>query len=172
MQETSENLSSAQQPEPATDDYRATLRRAVLDETTFVRLTMQGKVRGPSVPWNKIVVRPVLVRQQRHLQISYFDTKQDTTKNFLGRMAETRLDEVLAIPFSAIRLETTEDTVNLQITKKGKVIVHRERCAAPPELTMDHNRTKALPLPAGTPDSYLRMLDIMNEHGQVRPNMQ
>jgi SAM-dependent methyltransferase len=152
--------------------YQEQLVAAVLDETRFVRLTMKGVVRGPAVPWIKIVVRPVLVKNKHHIQISRFDARQDTTKNYQGDDAMEAVREVVAIPFSAIRLETTDEDTEIQITKKGKVFVQRrktegERTA--PDLR--HNRTKNIPLPADKPDAFLQAIGVMNEHGQVKPAM-
>src|ERR1700730_9100154 len=81
-------------------DYRETLKQLVLDEDTFLRMTLKGAVRGQEVPWRRVVVRPVLIKNARHLQFSYFDAKQDFTKNYRDNEAIEKLDEVLAVPFS------------------------------------------------------------------------
>jgi SAM-dependent methyltransferase len=157
------------------ENYKALITAAVLDEESFVRLTLKGIVRGPAVQWQKIVVRPVEVRGRRMLQFAYFDAKQDTTKNYYGPEAEARLAEVLAIPFSAIVAQTTAEDLQIQLTKKGKALVHRHRHApelapAPPDLA--HNRAKAVPLPPDRPDAFLEAVGIMGADGQIRPYMQ
>jgi SAM-dependent methyltransferase len=157
------------------EDYKELITQAVLDERTFVRLTMKGIVREAAVPWQKIVVRPVEVRGRRQLQFSYFDAKQDTSKNYYGQEALAKLDQALAIPFSAIVAQTTAEDIQIQLTKKGKAIVHRHRHApdsAAPLPEMAHNRSKALPMPADRPDAFLQAIGIMNGQGQVRPQMQ
>ncbi len=152
-------------------DYQDLLVAAIGDEEHFVRLTMKGIVRGASVPWVKIVVRPVRIKNKHHVQISHFDERKDTTKNYYGDQIATALREVVAIPFSAIHLETTQEDIQIQITKKGKVFVQRKTNAqqAAPDLT--HNRSKATPLPADKPDAFLQTLGIMNEAGEVKPAM-
>jgi SAM-dependent methyltransferase len=157
-----------------TQDYRQLIAQAVLDADDFVRLTMKGIVRGPAAPWQKIVIRPIELRDRRQLQFSYFDAKQDISKNYYGAEARARLDEALAIPYSAIVLQTASEDIQIQLTKKGKAIVHRHRRAdaAAPAPELAHNHAKALPIPADRPDAFLQAIGIMNEHGQVRPNMQ
>lgn len=155
------------------DSYIDILRNAVLDEENFIKLTMRGKVRGPSVPWRQIVIRPVLVKQQRHLQFSLFDATQDTTKNYRGSEAQAKLEEIITIPFSSINLQTRTEHLHIQLTKKGKAILHHE--APIVELQqpqLEHNHAKAVPLPSGKPDRYLELLGIMNTEGQIRPHMQ
>jgi hypothetical protein len=71
----------------ADKDHFSTVRDAALDEQTFLRLTATGKLRGADAPLVKVVVRPVLVQGRRRLQFSYFDRKQDITKNFTGPQA-------------------------------------------------------------------------------------
>jgi len=158
-----------------TQDYQQLLTQAVLDQDDFVRLTMKGIVRGPAAPWHKIVIRPIELRGRRQLQFSYFDAKHDISKNYYGPEARARLADALDIPYSSIVLQTTGEDVQIQLTKKGKTIVHRHRHADPavaPAPDLAHNHAKALPIPADRPDAFLQAIGIMNEHGQVRPNMQ
>src|SRR5215211_7758561 len=105
--------------ETMTENYKALVTEKVLDEETFVRLTMKGIVRGAVVPWQKIVIRPVEARGKRQLQFSYFDSRQDTSKNYYGAEAIAKLDEALAIPFSSIVVQTTAEDLQIQLTKKG-----------------------------------------------------
>jgi len=157
--------------EDITDNYKALVTEKVLDEDTFVRLTMKGIVRGPAVPWQRIVVRPVEVQGRRQLQFSYFDAKHDISKNSYGAEAVARLAELVAIPFSSIVVQTTTEDLQIQITKKGKALLHRHTAEqATPNLL--HNRAKALPLPADQPDAFLQAIGIMNGQGQVKPQMQ
>ncbi len=154
-------------------DYRQTIKDLVANETTFVRLTLEGKVRGLDAPYRKIVVRPVLIKNRRFLQFSYFTVKQDITKNYAGAEALEKLDEALTIPYSTIRVQTTDDDLTVQITKKGQPIFHHNAPAQhvqQPDLT--HDTSKDLPLPAGKPDAYLETIGIMNSRGEVKPSMQ
>ena len=155
------------------EDYRETVKRLALDPATFIQLTMKGKVRGGvETPWRMIAVRQVMVKGRRHLQFSYYDAKQHVVKNALGEEAEARLDEALAIPFSSVVVQTTEQTLRVQLTKKGHAILHRDRAAPdapPPDLT--HDRRKQLPLPDGKPDPFLQAIGIMDAQGRVRPRM-
>src|SRR5215216_2726827 len=132
-----------------THDYQQLITQTVLDDHTFVRLTLKGIVRGPAAPWQKITVRPIELRGRRQLQFSYFDAKQDVSKNYYGPEARARLDEALAIPYSSIVLQTTAEDVQIQLTKKGKAIIHRHQhaaAAAPAMPSLAHDHAKALPL--------------------------
>src|SRR5712691_9542413 len=151
--------------------YKETIKHLVLDEDTFLRMTLKGAVRGHEVPWRRVVVRPVLIKNARHLQFSYFDAKQDITKNYRDNEAIERLHEVLAVPFSSISVQSTLEDVHVQVTKEGKAIFSRTK----PDkdvVGLRHDARKDLPLPAERPDAFLQALGIMNQQGKVLPSMQ
>ena len=152
-----------------TDQYKEQIRNMVLDAQTFVRLTMKGPLRDS--PWRQVIVRPVLIKNQHYLQCSYFNQKQDITKNYRGSEAGEKLDEILALPFNSISVQSTTEDLRVQITGRGKVILQRT-AKAHPQPDLAHDLSKNLVLPAGKPDSFLRATGIMDEEGRVRPSMQ
>lgn len=154
-----------------TQDYKQQIKDAVLHESSFVRLTAKGPVRGGPALWRRVVVRPIEIKSGRHLQFSYFDERQDTTKNFRGDEATERLDELLAIAWATLAVETTGDTFQVQLTKKGRPIVHRSRGEKAATIELRHDARKDLPLPAERPDQFLIGLGIMNPQGTVNPSM-
>ena len=154
-------------------DYRETIKQRVLNEATFVRLEMKGSADGRAIPWRKIIVRPVLIKEARHLQFSYFDAKKDITKNYRGDEATRKLDEALALLFSTFDLGSTDEDLLVQLNKKGKARMRRTQVSGKeraPDLA--HDAPKSLSLPAGKPDPFLRKLGIMNDEGKVYPAMQ
>lgn len=145
----------------------------VLDEESFVRLTMKGQPRNTTNPWRQIIVRPVLIKNERHLQFSYFNQKQGITKNYRAAESSQKLDEILALPFNNISLQSTSENVRVQITNKGKTILHHEKTdTTPREPDLAHDLKKRLLLPANKPDSFLQATGIMDEQGRIRPGMQ
>lgn len=155
------------------DDYRAAVRQAVLDEATFLRLTASGKARGADVPWIKVVVRPVMVRGLRRVQFSYFDDKKDITKNFTGARVGEKLDELLAMGFSQLHVQSTTGDLQVRITKKGRALIRRGKASLRErEPVLAHDRRKPYPIPADGDDSLLQAIGIMGRSGSVRAAMQ
>jgi SAM-dependent methyltransferase len=153
------------------DDYKHLIRNGILDAGTFVRATFRGRQRGQQVPWKKVVVRPVLIKGERCVQFSYFDEKRDITQNYAGAQVPQKLDELLLLPFTSIHLQTTGQDVQIQITKKGRAIVHRQKTPGQGKPSLEHDRRKALLFPADRPDPLLQMLGIMTGEGKVRASM-
>ncbi|NWG15984.1 MAG: SAM-dependent methyltransferase [Chloroflexi bacterium] len=152
------------------EDYREIVKRRVLDEATFVQMTLKGVLRGQAEsPWRMIVVRPVQIKNRRHLQFSRFTDKQDFTQNYPLAEAETPLDEALALPFGSLLVRSIDEDLHVQITKKGRAILHRQArdgAAPPPELA--HDAAKTIPMPADRPDSFLQALGLQTADGRVK----
>ena len=155
------------------DDYKPLVKQNILNADTFVKATFSGRQRGRELAWKQVVARPVLIKDERQLQVSHFDDRQDMTKNFADAQIEDKLDELLSLPFKNITVQTTQQRIHVQITKKGKAIVHQHKEAAPQCVpSLEHNRQKNLLLPADTPDPFLYTTGIMTQDGRVRANMQ
>lgn len=154
------------------DEHKELIRRNILDEGRFVRAVFSGRQRGQVVPWNRVVLRPVLIRGERHVQFSYFTARKDVSKNYTGTEIADRLDELLALPFSSIHVQTTHQSLGIQVSKRGKVILHRHDETAPKTPSLEHDRRKDLLLPAGQADPFLQKLGIMTQTGRIRRGMQ
>jgi SAM-dependent methyltransferase len=117
-------------------------------------------------------MRPIELRGEKYLQVSYFDATKDITKNF--RIAETGpgLNEVLDAGFARIHIARGSEELDIQTTKKGKVLVGRGNVrSASPEPIQSHNRIKDVPLPEGRADHFLEALGVLTRDGRVRPSM-
>lgn len=143
---------------------------------SFRRATFSGATRGARTsPWLRVVLRPLEIRGERHLQFSYFDSHKDITKNYLRKEAQTQVDELIDIVYSGIHLSTDSEEIDIQTTKKGKVLIGRKKLDVS---SLDHssrgeahNRIKELPLPEGRSNRLLEAMGILTSDGRVRPTM-
>lgn len=150
------------------DNYRDIIKQAALDESTFVQLTFKGKI-GGGMPWRLVTVRPVLIKNRRHLQVSSFDAKQDITKNYADAEAIAKLDDLLALPFYSLHLRATDQEISVQITQKGKPILHRStpEHAQPPTLTHDAVKPQTIP----REDPFWAEIGLTTPDGRIRGDM-
>ncbi len=161
-------------PEPAgaTDAYLEPVRQAILDDDGFVEAIFQDARKGEQLPWLRVAVRPVLIRDAHHWQFSYFDATQDVTQNYLRPEAGERLDELLALPFRSIRVTSTDQTLRVQFSKKGRPIVHHEqRRGEPIPVDLAHDRAKPAILTAESAAPFLRAIGVMTDD-RVRADQQ
>lgn len=155
------------------DNYTQFVKNSILNEKTFISAIFSGRQRGQVVPWEKVVVRPVLVKNKRHIQISHFDSKKDITKNYTAAQIAEKLDALLDIPFKNIHVQTSDENFQIQITKKGEAILHRHKAVKQQRTpSLQHDRRKNLLLPVDKPDLFLQTIGIMTKGGQVRADKQ
>lgn len=151
-------------------DYRQLVRERILDNSTFIRAVFSGEQKGATVPWMKAVVRPVELKGQIHLQVSYFDEKKDITKNYLEE-AGARVDELLAFPFRNIFVESRAGNVQVNFTKKGKALVSRSK-PSDVEIDLSHDRQKNKLLTDENAAPFLKAVGIMTRDGRIKADMQ
>ena len=155
------------------DDYKATIKAAVADEGSFVRMTLSRKLKRDETPWVKIVARPVMVKGRRRMQFSFFDPAKDITKNYPLQELDSRLNEVLAIPFGDIHIQATSGDVRVRVDRKGAGFVSRSKSSlAEAAADLSHDRTKKRLVPAEPSDEFLRAIGITDNRGNVRAAMQ
>ena len=154
------------------EDHRTTIRAAVLQEDTFLQLTASGRARGGSPPWQKVAVRPVVVKGVRRLQFAYFNDKKSLTKNYADADAHAEVDSILAAAFGSFHVQATHGDLHVRLSKKGKALISRGKPSrAEPQPNLAHNRTKQHLLPVGKPDTFLWTCGITDRAGNVRPAM-
>lgn len=146
---------------------RAAVFSADLEEATF-----QGGRRGAALPWQRVTIRPVLLRGERYLQFATFDGVQERSQNYQAAEAAARLDELLAAPVKSIRALTPSETLRVQFSKKGRPILHRDRRESRPSIPLDlaHDRAKPLLLAADAP--FLATIGVTTADGRVRADQQ
>src|SRR5215210_4619184 len=95
----------------ANNGYQQIIRDSILDDQNFVNATFSGRQRGRPARWNRVVIRPVLIKDARYLQFSYFDDKKDISKNYIGDEVRHRLDEVLSEAFKNFAILTKNERI-------------------------------------------------------------
>ena len=115
-------------------------------------------------------MRPVELKGQVHWQFSYFDEKKDITKNYLEEAAE-KVDELLALPFRNILVESGAGNVQVNFTKKGKALVSKSKpSVVSTDLSHDRQKNKLLTDENAAP--FLKAVGIMTQDGRIRADMQ
>ncbi len=115
------------------------VRRLLLDPDALVRAVAAGKRRSGVPDWRRVELRPVDLKEGRHLQVVTYDDRQATTTNqAYGDAAAAEVDALLAQPFGNWHVQTTAETVQLRVTKKGLAQLHRS--AATAEQSTGHDR--------------------------------
>ena len=97
-----------------------------------------------------------------------YDETQAFTTNHGPVDAPAAVDDLLATPFASWHVETVTETLQVRVTKKGKVLAHRAPRAGEVEVDRTHDREKARVLPTDVP--LLRRLGITDDQDRVKPS--
>src|ERR1700750_525191 len=101
------------------------VRGVILDDDALVRAVASGRQRGSQPPWRRVELRYVDLKAGRHLQVTAYDDAQAHTRNHpVGDQARAALDDLLDQPVGNWHVETTTETLQLRVTKKGDAVVH------------------------------------------------
>ncbi len=158
-----------------TSAAKESLKACILNQAVFISATFKGKQKGNTPAWQRVSLRPVKLKGVYYVQISFFDGKHDLSKNFAGDDLAAQLDILLAEPFNSVVARAATEKLRLQITKKGKAILHREKVAAnlPPESPdFAHDHAKGLIFPVGRPNPFLQAVGISTADGKIKARMQ
>jgi SAM-dependent methyltransferase len=160
------------------EEYKQLVRQTILDEQasihpSFIRATFTGHKKGTSVPWIKVVLRPVQVRERMYIQFACYDEKKCITKNYHEETLVEHLHELLELPFRNIHVSSVTGDIQVNVTKGGKPLVHYGKADRPVEApALTHNRQKDLLLPSGQPDAFLQAIGFMTQDGQIKADKQ
>lgn len=153
------------------DDALARLRSSLLDDETLVRAVAGGRRRGAQPEWRRVEVRYVDLKAGRRLQVTAYDGTQAHTSNHpTGSAAGEAVDALLAAPFGNWHVDTTTETIQLRVTKKGAALVHTVRRGDEAEVDRGHDRDKARLLPEDDP--VFRALGLSDHRGRMKPSRQ
>jgi hypothetical protein len=153
------------------DDYKALLEQLLLDDPALVRATFSGRPRESTYAFTRVTLRPVLIRERRHVQFTYYDGAKAIVKNYAGSDRDDRVRELLSMSFTNSFVETTDRTVQVNLTRAGRAItkINSVHEASAPHLA--HDRVKKVLLPAQKDDAYLKAVGIMAANGCIKPTM-
>jgi len=159
-------------PEPL-EPALSLVRESVLDPDRLVRAVAAGRRKGQRPAWRRAEFRWVDLRDGRRLQVVTHDETQSFTRNVAAEDAPAAVDALLAEPFGNWHVDTTAESLQLRVTKRGEAQLHRASPArGGPVGRPDraHDRVKARLLDPGDP--LLRELGISDAAGRVKPSRQ
>ncbi|HTY71021.1 MAG TPA: SAM-dependent methyltransferase [Actinomycetes bacterium] len=108
-------------------DALASLRADLVDPDRLVRAVATGRRRGAAPPQDqRLELRPVDIKAGRRLLLTRWDGTQTRTEHVpYGEDAAAAVDAALGQAYGSWHVQTTGETVQLRVTKKGEAQVHR-----------------------------------------------
>jgi hypothetical protein len=105
------------------------------------------------------------------VQVTAYDETQAFTSNHrVGDDARQAVEGLMAEPFTSWAVTTTEGRLSIEVTRRGRPILHRHRLDEAVEAQTSHDRAKDRLLDPAAP--YLSAVGISDAHGRVKPSRQ
>jgi len=130
----------------------------------IARIVLSGRRRNMHVATERINIRPVIIKDLLHFQVSTSDGRTVTSKNYLP--TEIPIDEYIRSGYANILIEGMEKSFSLRITKKDEPLISITSGAGVVDLSHDKKKARLLD-PA---DPFLREVGISDTSGQIKPS--
>ncbi len=139
-----------------------------LNQSTWDKLLLT-KYRGKEQDLQRLVVRPIELKNEVALSFVYRYKDRDITKNFSPDDGIGKIETLLAADFRSAHLLTATEETQLDISKKGKVAIHTRKLAQTTTISSEHNREKKRFVDISRP--YLTALGITDHQQRLIPAM-
>ena len=134
------------------------------DTPNFVRVVLSGRRRNMQTPAERIDLRPVLIKDQLHIQMSSTDGRAMTSKNFAP--GDVDLKELIESGFANILIESTNSSLSIRIAKKGTPLISRSSHVKEQKLGHDKDKKRLL----HPSDPFLIEVGISDSKGSIKPS--
>jgi SAM-dependent methyltransferase len=131
---------------------------------SIVRIVLTGRRRNMQTLTERIDIRPVMIKEALHFQVSTSDGKAVTTKNYLP--TDLPINEYLRAGYSHVLIDTLVESFTLQISKKDEPLINIKAGVNQADLSHDRKKSRLLD-PA---DPFLLEVGITDRHGKVKPS--
>jgi SAM-dependent methyltransferase len=134
------------------------------NSANIARIVLTGRRRNMHTLTSRIDIRPVMIKEVLHFQVSTSDGKAVTTKNYLP--SDLPIAEYLRAGYSHVLIEALHESFSLQISKKDVPLISIKAGATQVDLSHDRKKSRLLD-PA---DPFLLEVGITDVHGKVKPS--
>ena len=128
------------------------------------RVVLSGRRRNMQTTTERIDIRPVMIKEKLHFQVSTSDGRAVTTKNF--QPTELPINEYIRSGYANILIEGIEESFSLRISKKDEPLISIS--AGVGAINLAHDKRKERLLDAADP--FLREVGISDASGQIKPS--
>ncbi len=162
-----QNSHSAQSSPKALETFLGMIRDG-LNQGAIDKLLL-SKYRGKDKGLQRLVVRPITLRNEDALCFVYSFSDRDITKNFGCDEGLKKIAVLLGAEFKSAHLLTATEQTQLDISKKGKVTLHTGKRQKTASISSEHNREKNRYIDINRP--FLTALGVTDQQQQLIPSM-
>lgn len=142
------------------------LLNEVIADKTLLSAVLSSPHQKDNAQKSKMVIRPIMIKNQLHYQITEYQGQQTYHHNVLADECLHIVSQAIGAYFGQALICTAKVDYHVLANKKGKITI----LSKPPtksKLDLAHNRKKHHIMEEGVPNPFLSALGIMNAQGKV-----
>ncbi|MGX8796437.1 class I SAM-dependent methyltransferase [Fusibacter sp. JL298sf-3] len=135
---------------------------------TLIGAVLSGVVKKSEKTYQKLTIKPVLIKSERVYQLTYHYDKKVLHDNLTAEVAMAEVSTQMGTYFKQAVFFTASADYQVLVSKKGKVKII-EQPPSKQASTLAHNRKKQYVIEEGQVCDFMVHLGIMSEDGRVHP---
>ncbi len=139
---------------------------SIVNEEKLIHGILSNVRKKSEKTFNKVSVKPVVIKNQFMFQFTYHYDKKVTHNNFDAYEAVSELNNLIKAYFKQANIYTIDADYQVSVSKKGKANILK-KSPTKEKVDLSHNRRKNYILPENEPCQFLIKLDVMNKDGKI-----
>ena len=129
----------------------------------FVRAVLSGRRRNMQTEYERIDIKPVLIKEEIKWQIISSDGKKDITKNV---EIDFNFTELLISGYANLQVDTQGESYQVRISKKDEALVSVSKVKLSRDLSHDRQKQRML----AESNQVFKALDMSDLLGRIKPS--
>lgn len=133
-----------------------------LEDPLFVRAVLSGQRRNMQPDYERVDIKPVLIKDELKLQIVSSDGKKDITKNV---EVDFNFESLFLSGYANLQVDTTTESYSVRVSKKDQAIAGISKVKLTRELSHDRQKQRMLP----ESNQIFKALEMSDMLGRIKP---
>lgn len=133
-----------------------------LEDPLFVRAVLSGQRRNMQPDYERVDIKPVLIKDELKLQIVSSDGKKDITKNV---EMDFNFEPLFLSGYANLQVDTTTESYSVRVSKKDQAIAGISKVKLTRELSHDRQKQRMLP----ESNQIFKALEMSDMLGRIKP---
>ena len=133
-----------------------------LEDPLFVRAVLSGQRRNMQPHYERVDIKPVLIKDELKLQIVSSDGKKDITKNV---EMDFNFEPLFLSGYANLQVDTTTESYSVRVSKKDQAIAGISKVKLTRELSHDRQKQRMLP----ESNQIFKALEMSDMLGRIKP---
>jgi len=129
----------------------------------FVRAVLSGRRRNMQSEYERVDIKPVLIKDEIKWQIVSNDGKKDITKNVA---ADFNFIDLLSSGYANLQVDTQSESYQVRISKKDEALVSTSKVKLDRDLSHDRQKQRMLP----ESNQVFKALEMSDLLGRIKPS--